>query len=70
MDDISECSSEAQKYADCSPAKERETGHCPYCGAELDPDYYFCTRCATPYKHFRKILLRALPPHLSTGERI
>ena len=37
---------------------------CTYCGAKLDPFFYFCTRCATPYKSVGSVLpaLRVLPP--------
>ncbi|MFW6158144.1 MAG: DUF7575 domain-containing protein [Planctomycetota bacterium] len=32
------------------PAEGRPPESCPYCGAELDPAFYFCPRCAMPYK--------------------
>jgi uncharacterized protein len=36
-------------------------GRCSYCRAALDPRYYFCRRCATPYQHVEAVL-PAMPP--------
>lgn len=29
---------------------------CAYCGARLNPQFYFCTTCATPYKSHQSVL--------------
>ncbi len=44
--------------------------HCRYCDAPLDPTYYFCRRCATPYKDVASVLtpVRAMRP--SAGELV
>ncbi len=42
---------------------------CAYCGAPLNPLFYFCLRCATPYKHVEAVT----PPHRPrklTGEEL
>ena len=43
---------------------------CPYCGARLDPLFYFCTHCATPYKAVEAVLPHARPVRLTEGELI
>lgn len=42
---------------------------CSYCGCLLDPNFYFCTRCATPYKDSHSVLSPEVPMHLS-GETL
>lgn len=44
--------------------------HCAYCGAPLDPFYYFCLRCATPYKPLETVVPIAQPRPLGDRERI
>ncbi len=43
---------------------------CAYCGARLDPLFYFCLRCATPYKSVEAVLPRERPARLTEGELI
>jgi len=43
---------------------------CAYCGASLDPGYYFCLTCATPYKAVESVLPRPRPAYLSDGRLI
>ncbi len=43
---------------------------CRYCGARLDPAFYFCLSCATPYKQTESVLPRPLPQRLGEGELI
>lgn len=44
--------------------------NCGYCGAPLDPRFYFCLSCATPYTHADSVLPRMPPPRLTDGMRI
>ena len=37
----------------------QEPTFCEYCGAKLNPMFYFCTRCATPFKSLDAVI----PPH-------
>ena len=43
---------------------------CPYCGAMLDPAFYFCVACATPYKHWQSVLTPLRPAPASDGQRV
>ncbi len=43
---------------------------CAYCGARLDPLFYFCLKCATPYKSVEAVLPRERPAPLTEGELI
>jgi len=43
---------------------------CAYCGARLDPLFYFCLQCATPYKDVEAVLPLARPARLTEGELI
>lgn len=43
---------------------------CAYCGASLDPGYYFCLTCATPYKAVERVLPRPRPAYLGEGTLI
>jgi len=43
---------------------------CAYCGAQLDPHYYFCPQCATPYQREDNILPKVLPIKLTDGALI
>ncbi|MHC5009905.1 MAG: lysostaphin resistance A-like protein [Planctomycetota bacterium] len=43
---------------------------CGYCGAVLDPFFYFCTSCATPYKHEEAVLPNVPRLQLTHGQRI
>ncbi|MCL2648428.1 MAG: CPBP family intramembrane metalloprotease [Phycisphaerales bacterium] len=43
---------------------------CAYCQAPLDPFYYFCLRCATPYKPVVTVVGQGRPAPLSDAERI
>jgi membrane protease YdiL (CAAX protease family) len=45
-------------------------GYCAYCGARLDPVFYFCLTCATPYKRVEKVLPRLRPRRLTDGELV
>jgi len=38
------------------PRRQEPQTHCSYCGAPLDPAYYFCLRCATPYQSVESVL--------------
>lgn len=51
-------------------APAEQPSHCKYCGAELNPRYYFCLSCATPYKDERSVLPRARPMRLTDHELI
>ena len=44
--------------------------YCGYCGAPLDPFFYFCLRCATPYKQMETITGIVRPAPLSDGQRV
>jgi membrane protease YdiL (CAAX protease family) len=46
------------------------SGQCSYCSAPLDPFYYFCLRCATPYKPIQSITGSVQPTPLDDGQRI
>jgi len=54
-----------RSYATTAPAQ-----HCAYCNAPLDPFYYFCLRCSTPYKQVEAITGMARPMPLTDGQRI
>jgi len=54
-----------RKYDASTPA-----GHCAYCGAPLNAFYYFCLRCATPYKALETVAPGAQPRPLGDEERI
>jgi len=43
---------------------------CSYCQAPLDPFYYFCLRCATPYKPVVSLTGSVQPAPLGDAERI
>lgn len=43
--------------------------HCGYCGSRLDPNFYFCIRCATPYKSIETVTSPFIPLVL-TGEQL
>ena len=43
---------------------------CQYCGAPLNPAYYFCLACATPYKHIDSVLPRLRSAPLTDAELI
>lgn len=45
-------------------------GRCSYCGASLDPRYYFCRRCATPYQDVDAVLPAAVPTPLTERQLI
>lgn len=42
---------------------------CDYCGAKLNPLFYFCMGCATPYKNTADVIPRHRPRKL-TGEEL
>ena len=44
--------------------------YCSYCGAQLDPLFYFCLNCATPYKSIEAVVPHARPMRLTDGELI
>jgi len=44
--------------------------YCGYCGAPLDPFFYFCLRCATPYKQLEMVTGVVRPAPLSDGQRV
>ncbi len=54
-----------RKYDTSQPA-----GYCAYCGAPLNAFYYFCLRCATPYKPLESVAPGSLPRPLGDEERI
>lgn len=45
-------------------------GYCEYCGAPLDPRFYFCSACASPYKSIEGVVTPARPTPLFEGELI
>ena len=50
-----------------------ETGpvqFCAYCGAPLNPFYYFCLRCATPFQSHNAVVSAVRPVTLSNEARI
>ena len=51
------------------PARRRKAT-CRYCGAVLNPAYYFCLVCATPYKKVEWVLSPAIPRVETEGERL
>jgi len=50
-----------------SPVPGGEGGRCRYCGAALNPQYYFCTVCATPYKEEESVLPLVRPQRPGTA---
>ncbi len=44
--------------------------NCGYCKAELSPHYYFCPRCATPYKPLETVLPALPQPYEDDEMRI
>jgi membrane protease YdiL (CAAX protease family) len=44
--------------------------YCPYCGAPLVAELYFCWVCAAPYKSIEAVVTPASPMPLSEGELI
>jgi len=40
-----------------TPAPITWQKHCSYCGAELNPAFYFCIACATPYKTIDDVVI-------------
>ena len=49
------------------PDRRNGRDHCAYCGAPLDPGYYFCSACATPYKDVEHVLPPVRPELLTEG---
>ncbi len=43
---------------------------CPYCGAPLAKDYYFCLKCATPFQDVENVLPIVRPQRLTDGELV
>ncbi|MCY2927237.1 MAG: type II CAAX endopeptidase family protein [Planctomycetota bacterium] len=43
---------------------------CPYCGAPLMGEFYFCRVCATPYKDVEMVISAPVPMYLSEGRLI
>lgn len=43
---------------------------CRYCGARLNPFYYFCVACGTPYKDISAVSLSASPPVMGEADLI
>ncbi|MCY2929521.1 MAG: type II CAAX endopeptidase family protein [Planctomycetota bacterium] len=43
---------------------------CPYCGAPLMGQFYFCRVCATPYKDIETVISLPLPVYVSEGRLI
>jgi len=43
---------------------------CAYCGAPLDPFFYFCKRCATPYKTAQSMVGASAPAPLTDAQRV
>lgn len=43
---------------------------CEYCGARLNPHFYFCLRCATPYKSLEAVITPSRPIRLTDGQLI
>lgn len=52
------------------PADRSALGVCSYCGAPLEPQYYFCPHCATPYCNEEQVLSRLRPAPPTDGRRI
>ncbi len=52
------------------PQERAPAETCAYCGASLEPGYYFCLTCATPYKAVESVLPRPRPAYLSDGRLI
>src|ERR1035437_10388572 len=47
-----------------------DAGICGYCQGPLDPLFYFCRRCATPYKPAITIVGHAQPAPLTDADRV
>lgn len=43
---------------------------CPYCGAPLMGEFYFCLSCATPFQDVEDVLPRMMPEHPTDGELV
>jgi uncharacterized protein len=43
---------------------------CSYCNAELNPFYYFCLRCATPYTSAKSVLPPEQTPYINDRQRV
>ncbi len=43
---------------------------CSYCGATLNPAFYFCTSCGTPYKDISTVVTASMPRPMGEGELI
>ncbi len=52
-------------YARAGPVQ-----YCAYCKAPLDPFFYFCLRCSTPYKQVETITGSVRPAPLSDADRV
>jgi len=50
--------------------RNEQAGTCRYCGAKLMRGYYFCLRCATPYKDWRSVAPDPGPPLLTEKDLI
>jgi membrane protease YdiL (CAAX protease family) len=59
--------SELQPPRPTSIARFGDGQDCLYCGAALESKYYFCPRCATPYKDHDSVLTRYRPMRPSAG---
>jgi membrane protease YdiL (CAAX protease family) len=55
----------AQRVYSSGPAQ-----NCAYCGAPLNPFYYFCLCCATPYQYHNNVVSAVRPVTLSDEARI
>ena len=55
---------------DTDLAPHREPDACAYCGARLNPLFYFCTTCATPYKDHKVVVSRARPEPISARQLV
>ncbi len=53
-----------------SSALAEPAARCSYCGAPLNPAFYFCLACATPYKQVETVLPRPMPKMLTDGKLI
>jgi uncharacterized protein len=49
---------------------EVQSQTCPYCGAPLAAELYFCWACAAPYKSIETVVTTATPMPLTEGELI
>ncbi len=52
------------------PAAADGSRACAYCGAGLDSRWYFCLRCATPWRDVEEVLTPARPLMLTAGQLI